>query len=869
LVAFLESADILRRKAMHLLALAMEVIVLLMVCVSPWAYGAVHPGFEFLLFTALGTVLLLWAGRILLASQLTWQKCPVALALAGLFLVGIWQLIPLPSDWLASISPPTALLYEQLLPQQEEVLPLNESRTVVTPPAGSTISLYPAATRRLVLELLAVFLLFAAVRNNIASPSSLRRLAVVMMANGTLLSLFAIVQFFSAKPNTLYWTVTALGHTFGPFVNRNHFACYVNMCLGLGIGFVLSRAARRPETQESSAGSGQTRLSSGLAAPLSTIGDLLQDPPTLAACLALSFMLSAVALSLSRGAMLAFAGGMVLLALAMAITSRRPLRLGIGIFMAAVLLALVSWFGLDLIKDRLATLQKGEAAIPRLQIWERTWPMAMDFPLWGTGYGTYQQMERMYRTSGNEVELSYDHVHNDYLELLVEGGALALLLGLIAIGATYWYGVIAMGRRDHPRTGGLVAGALLGFTTLVLHSIGEFGPHIPAITVLCTVICAQVCFQGSTPRSARRRRNSPEVTQAPATNSVRPTPQTPQYRISVFGLAPLLGATVCVALAATLCAAGWKAHIVDRLQVAALKAADPQGLGASRIDFLKAAAKLAPDDAVLLAELGNVCLKTSDQQKAGLADAGQEKLPPELLIAGLRAYLQARDACPLISEVQLGLAAHASELAKADPPRAYLRRAQLLAPADQSVWYTSGLLELDAQQTAQAWACWRRCLEISNDYFDKIMRQCVAVLTPQDIIELVVPAQPEKLLAAANRLPKGTEAQKQPYLEKALELLDAKPPPLTDQELRIKAQVYKALGKTDDAKKLYLELLGREPGQVDYSLEYAHYLRELRDLEGARSVLLKANAMHPTHRPTSDLLQIVNKERQLPRAKLP
>jgi hypothetical protein len=47
----------------------MEGIVLFMVCVSPWAYGAVHPGFEFLLDAGVGLLVILWGVRMLLEGR--------------------------------------------------------------------------------------------------------------------------------------------------------------------------------------------------------------------------------------------------------------------------------------------------------------------------------------------------------------------------------------------------------------------------------------------------------------------------------------------------------------------------------------------------------------------------------------------------------------------------------------------------------------------------------------------------------------------------------------------------------------------------------------------------------------------------------
>ncbi len=173
-----ETPSALWGRGVRLARAAMEGVVLLMVCLSPWAFGAVDPFWEFLLLCGVGVVLALWAATMLLEGRLTWRKCPVALCLAALYLLGVVQATPLPPPVLAAASPAAARLYGRLLPAQPEALPGGEARSAPPAPAGSTISLYPGATRQELVRLLAVFLLFAAVRNNLATPGAFRRLAV-------------------------------------------------------------------------------------------------------------------------------------------------------------------------------------------------------------------------------------------------------------------------------------------------------------------------------------------------------------------------------------------------------------------------------------------------------------------------------------------------------------------------------------------------------------------------------------------------------------------------------------------------------------------------------------------------------------------
>src|SRR5947199_1879898 len=99
-----------RDRTVRLLRLVMEWIVLLLVILSPWAFGAVDPPYEFLLYVGVALLLVLWAVRGLVEGQLTWKRCPVAVGLAALFLYGAWQLAPLPRVVLARLSPATAQL---------------------------------------------------------------------------------------------------------------------------------------------------------------------------------------------------------------------------------------------------------------------------------------------------------------------------------------------------------------------------------------------------------------------------------------------------------------------------------------------------------------------------------------------------------------------------------------------------------------------------------------------------------------------------------------------------------------------------------------------------------------------------------------
>lgn len=86
--------------------------------------------------------------------------------------------------------------------------------------------------------------------------------------------------------------------------------------------------------------------------------------------------------------------------------STAPCCFGTGVVIAALAIALASWYGFGLVKVRLATFWQGEAFDNRMPLWLRLLPMAGDFPLWGTGYGTFVYVESLYRADATLISFT-------------------------------------------------------------------------------------------------------------------------------------------------------------------------------------------------------------------------------------------------------------------------------------------------------------------------------------------------------------------------------------------------------------------------------------------------------------------------------
>jgi O-antigen ligase/tetratricopeptide (TPR) repeat protein len=854
---------------------AIEALTLGLVCLSPWALGAVEPIFEAGLYTGIAFLLVLWGLQALAAGRVSWKKCPVALCLVALILLALFQMQPLPRTWLVRLSPNTARLLAALLPAEPEVLPPAEVHAQPPLAAGSSLSLYPGATRQELVRLAAVLLLFLLVRNASASAASLRRLSIALVLNGSLLALVGILQYASSPRDTIYWSIHKPSEVFGPFASRNHFPFYVNACVGAAVGLLFSLNATPAGGRT---GRQRRRYEAGRANPLA---GLLGHPAWPWLVCALGLMISSVALSLSRGGFLSLLSGAVLVLLVCPVRSLRRTGLATVLGAVAVAVVLVAWFGFGRVEGRLATIWKGQALKEtRIPLWADCWQFVPEFPWLGTGYGSFTFVEPMHRTR-IAADPVYEHAHNEYLEALIEGGAVRLLISLAAITLVFWFGCRAARRYADRPAGGLALGALFGFTALVVHSTADYGLHLPAITVLATVLIAQLVAVGRDPPD--RGKGQKETV---ARSVLLP------FAFFLFT-----------------CVAGWglfrEGQRLERAESFRSAAAILNGKGGPAVQLrqvalLEAAAALAPESVQVQTELGQLHLARYERRISLLrshqhavqaaqivmsaapampkppmplagpfavalsrntAGAGDREAARQDLVPALRAYLQARDACPLVAQSHLCLAANRPTLVRADPRQAYLDRAKKLFPVNPEIWFLAGSQELLDEQPAIAARSWHRCLELTDLYLPRILSLGRTALAPEELRDLVLPERPELLVAAAEHLyPNGEAGQRQPFLEKALALLQDGGGPHGAQQLQLRARVERALDRPSEAVVSYRKALAKDPQQVSWRFELATLLHGMGRSADARQELTKVLRQQPGCGEARELLDTINRE---------
>ena len=513
---------------------------------APFAFGGVEVWAIGVIQIVCGIIFVAWAWRYderppdRSSFRVVGQQQP---SLKGLWVVFalfvalvIFQLAPLPADWLATISPATHRLYGEMLPgyaSGDSIRPADipfalltddglEEPADGTAPALATdparavaageipqglggdlpvemsprrpLSIYPFRTRQNLALLLCGAALFAVVVAYFRTQARLQRLLDATVAVAFLVSLFGILQKFSGT-ELIYW-LRAGPHAefFGPFVNRNSYAAFAGavlpVALGLALGHLRSWRHGRNEVMP-------RLLFYGFAAVVMAAG---------------------IGLSLSRGGMLSSSLALILLLVWLVFLGRREAEIRfMGAFVALAGAALL-WLQPGAVVERVETLSEGlstPSLAMRIVAWKQALVMIGDFPYLGTGLGTFRFAYLGYAPPGKAW---WTTAHNEYLELLCDvglAGAALCLLGLFFYARRVLRPQV-IGGRTAPYA---FAGLLAGLVGLMVHSTVSSNLQVPANSILLVVLAgALVCLvsrqeaqkdvQGRHARRASRRKEA-------------------------------------------------------------------------------------------------------------------------------------------------------------------------------------------------------------------------------------------------------------------------------------------------------------------------------------------------------------------------
>ncbi|MBD3308073.1 tetratricopeptide repeat protein, partial [candidate division KSB3 bacterium] len=354
-----------------------------------------------------------------------------------------------------------------------------------------TASTYQHATERELYLALNYALLYFLVLQQLKTARRILGLAFILLLVGSAESLFGIFQYLQGAKTVLGYMTPNIGTINATYFSHNHFAGFLILIIPVALGIFIGTAHLEKK---------------------------------FFLFLLMVIMLTALVLTLSRGGLLSFclaaAGFFLCLALkslqAFSLHSLLKILL-IGLVLTACIGLFVTWIGVSPIAHRsiLDTVLPNQDTVDqeiRLPLWKSALHLVKEFPLWGSGLGTFEYVFLRYRPPEIPQGRHAFHAHNDYLELLIEMGIPGLLLMIWAMWRFCRYVLSAYFRTDDPLFTNIALGGLTGCFALFIHSLFDFNLQIPANALLLCILAAMTTatihlITQERPRSRSKREN--------------------------------------------------------------------------------------------------------------------------------------------------------------------------------------------------------------------------------------------------------------------------------------------------------------------------------------------------------------------------
>ena len=146
------------------------------------------------------------------------------------------------------------------------------------------------------------------------------------------------------------------------------------------------------------------------------------------------------------------------------------------------------WIGLDPVLARFEQMREKNflQLEGRTTIWKDTLHLVREYPLTGTGLGTFGVAFRRYQT--DLVNGYVDHAHNDYLEFASETGVPGLALLFLPILYLFVRMIISFLDDPHRYRRSVLLGCIGSTLALLIHSVTDFNLQIPANALIFAVV---------------------------------------------------------------------------------------------------------------------------------------------------------------------------------------------------------------------------------------------------------------------------------------------------------------------------------------------------------------------------------------------
>jgi len=464
----------------------------------PWAFGGVETWAH-----RSAAALVAYAGTAALARE-GWRGLGLHSGnrwLLPAFLLGAYaffQILPLPPAVLRTLSATADRIYRETFPgypgppPADPVKAIEESALARVPEAlgkefprdasssfrpelggrwtgWRALSVWPGGTSERLFWYLALLIAFLFVQRRCQDPGVEEMYRAMLFLLFACLAIVGLIQTLTWNEKLLWIRpLVQTTQSFGPYVNPTHFAGVMEMAVPWLAGYGLHRFRR--------AGWGSRNEARGSLALLAAL-----------LCLVAGFIAA------SRFAAIAMGTSVVMLV----VIASRGWRQRLAVALVSLLVAATAagvMLGTTYVGARARSLLEGaEGSLGdygRIVLWRAGLAEFEDFPLLGAGFGSFRQVFQRYVPEGDWALTN--QLHNDYLEVLVDGGAAGFAL---VIWLAWSYIARLLRSSGEERTGYRSlsrSGLLLGLASLSVHAFVDFNHQIPANALIFVTLAAIV-----------------------------------------------------------------------------------------------------------------------------------------------------------------------------------------------------------------------------------------------------------------------------------------------------------------------------------------------------------------------------------------
>jgi len=776
-----------------------EGLLISLLAFMPLAYGAVEAWSEEVVIALTAAISICFLLKLVIEKNTrplwSWAYIPVALFI----LIAILQLVPLPSSLASVISPNTVETKKELLSDLPNSGDLLES---------ITLSFYPNATKHDLRLVFALAVVFFVVVNVYRRPDQIKRLLAAIAIIGGSIAVVALAQNVLGN-GRIYWMVpTEHNKAYsGTFINHSHYGQFMNLSIGAALALIMVKL------HESFVGRKITpaAVAECLGSPRAKVIWLLVGMIVLG--------VTTVVVSLSRGAMLSMllAGAVTTLVL----SSSKPLR---GQSWIIVLMALgafigVLFIGFDAVCDRLASLrQLSQAEAGRWQIVKDIATAWTKFPLLGTGLGTHEVVYPMFDRA--TIPALASHAENEYAQAAEETGIIGLIL-LLAFAVSVWVSQIKIVRTRSVPIRSAAYGLGFGLIAIIIHSLSDFGQHIPANAFLTVISCALLVSLAGTYRKAD-----------PYAGFTGVSRRSSSLRIAALICTSIVFAWVLIgANRARIAEAHWaKTLVAEEI----LSGKDWQGSDEEYVDLIRHAAAASDYEPanVSYRHWLNVyrwysISRITDPKTGGVIIPEQAMKSVHQIVRELHGT---RLLCPTYGAT-CSVVGQLEKFILGNPDGAKrIRKGLRLAPSDPTACFVAGLLDAEQGETQASYAKLSRAVQLDGRMFNNAVHICIEYLERPDFAVTLAGESTYRLSHVADllvemegheELAEKTRAQVVKLLKEKCSEADA--PAAAFASL---ASIYRKDGDKEAAIEHYRRALALDYSQVQWRFNLAQLLAE-------------------------------------------